>query len=178
MGSVVRKTLPSIKEAWVQSLLWVPRLQDPRQVTSLSRLSFLLCKMGILVRRINWDHFCKAYLEHSKWWSSLLLQWEQVDLSNPVISEISSWIVAPLSWGAQSIFVADVILRPVVSVMGGEGGECCCFHIKACCGPSFLQFRACVYPLSVADTFHKRAFPRASFAFRIKGVLECVFDMR
>lgn len=52
------------------------------------------------------------------------------------------------------------------------------FPYQSLLGTKFPAAQACVYPLSMADTFFKQAFPRASFAFRIKGVLECVFDMR
>lgn len=71
--------------------------------------------------------------------------------SNPVTCETFSWIVA------QNIFVVDVFFRLLFPYQ------------------SLLLTEFPVFTLLCSSRFCKRAFPRASFAFRIKGVLVCVF---
>lgn len=153
----LEKTHPGVRLAWVPALLPTLRIYDLEQVTNLHGLVSSYVKWGWLsplwrIVMIRSERTCVRYAWNTvsgschHYSNRSKLAW-----SNPVTCETFSWIVA------QNIFVVDVFFRHLFPYQ------------------SLLLTEFPVFTLLCSSRFCKRAFPRASFAFRIKGVLECVF---
>lgn len=153
----LEKTHPGVRLAWVPALLPTLRIYGLEQVTNLHGLVSSYVKWGWLsplwrIVMIRSERTCVRYAWNTvsgschHYSNRSKLAW-----SNPVTCETFSWIVA------QNIFVVDVFFRHLFPYQ------------------SLLLTEFPVFTLLCSSRFCKRAFPRASFAFRIKGVLECVF---